>query len=69
MCESLRRWEEDPEVVAAQVGSDTSASRNYEAETLNFQRAGLDQELVEVLLHADEWPESRPMYPVVRVEP
>lgn len=63
ICDSLRRWESDPEVVAAQVGSDTSASRYYAAESLHFQRAGLDQELAEVLLHADEWPESRPLYP------
>ncbi|WP_082000053.1 HAD family hydrolase [Arthrobacter sp. PAMC 25486] len=63
ICESLRRWETDPEVVAAQVGSDTSTSRYYAAESLHFQRAGLDQELAEVLLHADEWPESRPLYP------
>lgn len=63
VCESLRRWEHDPDIVAAQAGSDTSASRYYAAESLHFQRAGLDQELAETLLHADEWPESRPLYP------
>lgn len=63
VCESLRRWEHDPDVVAAQAGSDTSARRYYAAESLHFQRAGLDQELAEILLHADEWPESRPLYP------
>lgn len=64
VCESVRRWEKDPEVVAAQVGSDTSASRYYEAESLYFQRAGLDQELAEVLLHADEWPETGQCIPM-----
>ncbi len=61
-CQALTRWENDPEIVAAQIDADTSSSKYYAAELLHFQRAGLDEELASILLHVDEWPESRPLY-------
>ena len=63
ICAALTRHEHDPDITAAQGGADTSAAKYYAAETLHFSRAGLDDELAESLLHVDEYPGFRPLYP------
>lgn len=63
VCASLDRCAPDPDIVAAQAGSDTSREAYDAAESLHFQRAGLDEDLSAGLLRFDEYPESRPIYP------
>ncbi|WAP52441.1 HAD family hydrolase [Arthrobacter sp. ATA002] len=63
ICTVLRRHENDPDIAAAQRDADTGAAKYYAAETLHFRRAGLDGELAESLLHVDEDPAFRPLYP------
>lgn len=62
ICNALIGCENDEEVLAAQLSADTSSAKYYEAESLHFRRAGLTGELTDMLLHVDEWPESRPLY-------
>ncbi len=63
VCAALLACESDPDIVAAQVGADTSRAAYDAAESLHFQRAGLDADLAAALLRFDEHLESRPMYP------
>lgn len=60
---ALSRHENDPDITAAQRDADTSSAKYYAAEALHFDRAGLDDELAESLLHVDEDPAFRPLYP------
>lgn len=66
VCRALTGCGNDKEVLAAQLDADTSSGKYYAAESLHFKRAGLDGELADMLLHVDEWPESRPLYPDAR---
>ena len=63
ICAALNRHEHDPDVAAAQLHADTSSARYFAAEALHFQRAGVDEELAESLLHVDEYSGFRPLYP------
>ncbi|WP_342023771.1 HAD family hydrolase [Arthrobacter citreus] len=63
ICDALARHENDPDIAAAQLEADTSSAKYCAAETLHFDRAGLDEELAESLLHVDEDPAFRPLYP------
>lgn len=63
VCAALERCASDPDIVAAQVGADTSREAYDAAELLHFRQAGLDKDLAAALLRFDEYPESRPIYP------
>lgn len=63
VCDALERCESDPDIVAAQATADTSRASYDAAETLHFQRAGLDENVAACLLRFDECVESRPLYP------
>ncbi|GAB3534873.1 HAD-IA family hydrolase [Arthrobacter tecti] len=65
VCAALLRCESDPDIVAAQASADTSRASYNAAESLRFERAGLDGELATCLLRFDENIESRPLYPDV----
>lgn len=62
---ALERCAADPDVLAAQAGADTSRAAYEAAESLRFERAGLDDELAICLMRFDEYAESRPLYPDV----
>lgn len=63
VCAALDSSASDPDIIAAQVGADTSRVAYDAAESLHFQRVGLDEDLAAELLRFDEYLESRPMYP------
>lgn len=63
VCTALLACESDPDLIAAQAGADTSRAAYDAAESLHFERAGLDEDLAAALLRFDEYPESRPVYP------
>lgn len=61
--DALTRCAAYPDISAAQTGADTSRAAYDAAESLHFQRAGLDEELAACLLSFDEHPGFRPVYP------
>ena len=63
ICAALEACEADADIAAAQSDADTSSAKYRAAEMLHFQRAGLDPELAETLLHVDEQAQFRPLYP------
>ncbi len=63
VCSALEHCSSDADIVAAQAGADTSRAAYEAAESLHFQRAGLDEELAACLLRFDEFVDSRPLYP------
>jgi HAD superfamily hydrolase (TIGR01549 family) len=59
----LERASAFPEVVDAMRYEDTSAEIHRAANTLWFERAGLDSELADALYHFDDEEAHRPLYP------
>lgn len=63
ICAALTVCETHTDIAAAQLDADTSSAKYRAAEMLHYQRAGLDTELAETLLHVDEYAQFRPLYP------